>query len=107
MPAWSRIVGVNARGIAVGVLAPTRTRDLHRPPAIRRPRAVTVARTMTTLTYSPALRLESLVRDFGSGEGVVRALDGVTLGFELGTFTAVMGPSGSGKSTLLQTAAGL
>ena len=62
---------------------------------------------MTLITHSPALRVESLVRDFGSGDGTVRALDGVTLGFEPGTFTAVMGPSGSGKSTLLQSAAGL
>src|SRR4029079_19332845 len=54
-----------------------------------------------------ALQLDTLIRDFGSGDGTVRALDGVTLGFERGTFTAVMGPSGSGKSTLLQTAAGL
>ena len=62
---------------------------------------------MTAITYSPALRLESLVRDFGSGDGTVRALDDVSLAFETGTFTAVMGPSGSGKSTLLQSAAGL
>jgi putative ABC transport system ATP-binding protein len=54
-----------------------------------------------------ALQLDSLTRDFGSGDGIVRALDGVTLDFERGTFTAVMGPSGSGKSTLLQSAAGL
>jgi putative ABC transport system ATP-binding protein len=54
-----------------------------------------------------ALQLETLTRDFGSGDGSVRALDGITLGFERGTFTAVMGPSGSGKSTLLQSAAGL
>jgi putative ABC transport system ATP-binding protein len=54
-----------------------------------------------------ALHLETLSRDFGSGDGSVRALDGVTLSFERGSFTAVMGPSGSGKSTLLQSAAGL
>jgi putative ABC transport system ATP-binding protein len=53
------------------------------------------------------VRLHSLVRVFGRGEGAVRALDGVSLGFERATFTAVMGPSGSGKSTLLQLAAGL
>ncbi|MEU4806968.1 ABC transporter ATP-binding protein [Actinosynnema sp. NPDC023587] len=41
------------------------------------------------------------------GQTGVRALDGVTVGFAKGSFTAVMGPSGSGKSTLLHCAAGL
>ncbi len=35
------------------------------------------------------------------------ALDGVSLTFPAGSFTAVLGASGSGKSTLLQCAAGL
>lgn len=54
-----------------------------------------------------AIRLRAVTRTYGSGDGVVTALDDLTLSFTGGTFTAVMGPSGSGKSTLLQCAAGL
>ena len=44
---------------------------------------------------------------YGSGDAEVRALDGVSIGFPNGGFSAVMGPSGSGKSTLLHVMAGL
>jgi len=56
---------------------------------------------------SAPVRLEAVRKVYGSGEGAVTALDGVSVEFPAGTFTAVMGPSGSGKSTLLHCAAGL
>src|SRR5450755_1278816 len=56
---------------------------------------------------APAARAVDLTKSYGTGDGVVRALDGVSVEFARGRFTAVMGPSGSGKSTLMHCLAGL
>jgi putative ABC transport system ATP-binding protein len=48
-----------------------------------------------------------LSRRYGEGEAAVDALDGVTVGFPRGAYTAIMGASGSGKSTLMHCLAGL
>ncbi len=44
---------------------------------------------------------------YGRGDTEVRALDGVSVAFQRGELTAIMGPSGSGKSTLMHCLAGL
>ncbi|MFP5255441.1 MAG: ABC transporter ATP-binding protein [Acidimicrobiia bacterium] len=54
-----------------------------------------------------AARAIDATKVYGSGDTEVRALDGVSVEFESGRFTAIMGPSGSGKSTLMHCVAGL
>ncbi|MFD7232637.1 ABC transporter ATP-binding protein [Streptomyces sp. NPDC059881] len=65
---------------------------------------------MTTTRQTPvqdAVELHGVRKVHCTGVHRVTALDGVSLAFPRGTFTAIMGPSGSGKSTLLQCGAGL
>jgi putative ABC transport system ATP-binding protein len=59
------------------------------------------------MTTTIAARVEGATKIYGEGPAAVRALDDLSVGFEHGRFTAIMGPSGSGKSTLLHCVAGL
>jgi putative ABC transport system ATP-binding protein len=54
-----------------------------------------------------AARAEGATKVYGRGDTAVVALDDVTVTFEPGAFSAIMGPSGSGKSTLMHCLAGL
>jgi putative ABC transport system ATP-binding protein len=65
-----------------------------------------------TETASPpsvdvAARAIDASKVYGSGEAEVRALNAISVEFQTGRLTAIMGPSGSGKSTLLHCMAGL
>ena len=52
-------------------------------------------------TAQPAVSARNLSKTYGMGEATVHALNNVSVDFEQGKFTAIMGPSGSGKSTLV------
>jgi len=51
--------------------------------------------------------LESIVKTYGSGAGVVTAVSDLSLRLPEGEFVSIMGPSGCGKSTILNLIAGL
>ena len=53
------------------------------------------------------LRAVNVTKYYGTQPVLVKALDGVTLSVEQGSFTALVGTSGSGKSTLLHMLGGL
>ena len=59
------------------------------------------------MATAQAAQAVNLQKTYGTGQAAVRALADVSVAFERGRFTAVMGPSGSGKSTLMHCMAGL
>ncbi|MFX1283882.1 MAG: ABC transporter ATP-binding protein [Promethearchaeota archaeon] len=53
------------------------------------------------------VEIDSLSKDYQSGEITVRALSGVDLKIKKGEFIVILGPSGSGKTTLLNLIGGI
>src|SRR3954453_15369366 len=69
--------------------------------------AMVTDRLVAAPARTAAARTVHASKHYGAGDTEVRALDDVSVEFEQGKFTAIMGPSGSGKSTLLHCVAGL
>ncbi|RKI41773.1 ABC transporter ATP-binding protein [bacterium D16-51] len=53
------------------------------------------------------LEVKNVFKHYGSGENLVRAVDGISFSVGKGEFIAVVGTSGSGKTTLLNLIGGL
>ena len=53
------------------------------------------------------LQLKEIVKNYGSGENMVKALNGVDITFRENEFVAILGHSGCGKTTLLNIIGGL
>lgn len=59
------------------------------------------------MTNGIIVQIRNLKKYYGTGTNIVKALDGIDLDIEEGSFTAIVGASGSGKSTLLHMIGGL
>src|SRR6202049_2146188 len=73
------------------VIGPLQHIDVNRKPA----------------TSGPILAVDNLVKRFETPDGVLTAVDHVSLGVAPGEFLGVIGPSGCGKSTLFNVIGGL
>jgi spermidine/putrescine transport system ATP-binding protein len=60
----------------------------------------------SSVSRGPAVEAQGVVKQFGQGAEVVRALDDVSVTIARGEFFTLLGPSGCGKTTLLRCIAG-
>ena len=58
-------------------------------------------------TKNEIVSLTNVIKNYGNGEIITKALQGIDLKINQGDFSVMMGPSGCGKSTMLNIIGGL
>ncbi|MGN0383028.1 MAG: ABC transporter ATP-binding protein [Eubacterium sp.] len=53
------------------------------------------------------VELKDVVKEYKTGEVVIKAVDGINMEFEKGEFVVIVGPSGAGKTTVLNILGGM
>ncbi|MCL2775922.1 MAG: ATP-binding cassette domain-containing protein, partial [Oscillospiraceae bacterium] len=53
------------------------------------------------------IMFKDVVREYHSGQIVVRAADGISFALDKGNFNIIVGPSGAGKTTVLNILGGM
>jgi ABC-2 type transport system ATP-binding protein len=69
--------------------------------------AASGARVVDEAGTPPALVIEGLSKQFGSGADAVVAVDNVSLTVDRGSIVGLLGPNGAGKTTLIKSALGI
>jgi putative ABC transport system ATP-binding protein len=57
-------------------------------------------------TNTPGVVCKNVIKDYGAGDALVRALRGIDMAIAPGELTLLVGPSGCGKTTLISILAG-
>lgn len=59
------------------------------------------------MTDTPMLEIKNLVKEYGRGREVTRAVDNISLAIPRGSFFGLLGPNGAGKSTTIHCITGI